>query len=223
MKTFKETDQQREAREQMVDTQIEKRGILNPAVLKAMRTIQRHLFVPPDLAEHAYEDYPLPIGQGQTISQPYIVALMTSLLQPQPGQRILEVGGGSGYQAAVLAQIVEEVYTLERIGGLANRTQQAINQLEIDNIHLIQGDGSLGWPQAAPYDGILLTAAAPSIPQPLFDQLADEGRLVGPVGSRFRQMLQVWEKHGNRLEEENTIPVAFVPLRGEFGWRMEEW
>lgn len=223
MKSTEETISLREARERMVRTQIENRGILNQMVLNAMRVVPRHLFVPAELQEHAYDDCPLPIGQGQTISQPYIVGLMTALIQPQPDQRILEVGSGSGYQAAVLAQIVAEVYTLERMGSLVSQAQLVFEQLAIKNIHLFQTDGSLGWPDAAPYHGIVLTAAAPSIPQPLLDQLADGGRLVGPVGSRFRQMLQVWERHGDRLEESDTIPVAFVPLRGQYGWGMEEW
>ncbi|NMC53809.1 MAG: protein-L-isoaspartate(D-aspartate) O-methyltransferase [Chloroflexi bacterium] len=223
MKTLEEPEILREAREKMVHSQIELRGIQNAAVLAAMRAVPRHVFVPSELVEEAYDDCPLPIGEGQTISQPYIVALMTALLRPRAEQRVLEVGTGSGYQAAVLAQVVRDVYTLERIGSLAARAGQLFERLELGNVHVQQGDGCLGWPEAAPFDGIILTAGAPQIPQPLFDQLAEGGRLVGPVGSRFHQMLQVWVKQGGRLEGEDTIPVAFVPLRGQFGWGAEEW
>lgn len=203
----------------MVDEQIARRGLRDPRLLAAVRAVPRHRFVPPDELEWAYSDGPLPIGHGQTISQPYIVALMTDLLHLTPGARVLEVGTGSGYQAAILAQMAAEVHTVEVIPELAHRAEKVLAELGLTNVQVHVGDGSLGWPEAAPYDGILVAAAAPDVPPPLLDQLSEGGRLVLPVGSRGFQELQVWERRAGRLHCERGISVAFVPLRGEHGWR----
>ncbi len=206
-------------RARMVDEQIARRGLRDPRLLAAMRAVPRHRFVPPDELEWAYSDGPLPIGHGQTISQPYIVALMTDLLHLAPGARVLEVGTGSGYQAAILAHMAAEVHTVEVIPALAHRAEKVLAELGLTNVRVHVGDGSLGWPEAAPYDGILVAAAAPDVPPPLLDQLAEGGRLVLPVGSRGFQELQVWERRAGQLHCERGISVAFVPLRGEHGWR----
>ncbi|KPL77638.1 protein-L-isoaspartate(D-aspartate) O-methyltransferase [Bellilinea caldifistulae] len=211
------------AREMMVREQIERRGLRSPRLLAAFRKVPRHLFVPPDLRERAYDDGPLPIGKGQTISQPYIVALMTSLLALEGNERVLEIGTGSGYQAAILGELAREVHTVERHAGLALRAAEVLSQLGYVNVHVHTGDGSLGWPESAPYDGIVVTAAAAAPPPPLLDQLAEGGRLVLPVGHRLEQVLQVWHKQGGQLTYENIIPVSFVPLRGQYGWSESEW
>jgi protein-L-isoaspartate(D-aspartate) O-methyltransferase len=210
-------------RERMVGEQIERRGLRSAHLLEAFRKVPRHVFIPEDCQKFAYDDRPLPIGQGQTISQPYIVALMTNLLQLDGDETVLEIGTGSGYQAAILAELAGTVHTIERQEILAERAQQILAGLGYANIFCHTGDGSLGWPGGAPYNGILITAAAPSPPQPLLDQLADGGRLVLPVADHNGQDLQVWERHGIRLEPESIIPVSFVPLRGEFGWKDDEW
>lgn len=207
----------------MVSTQIERRGLTNPRLLAALRVVPRHEFVPEELRHQAYEDHPLSIGQGQTISQPYIVALMTSLLALQGDETVLEVGTGSGYQAAVLSQMVRQVHTIERHITLAESAAQTLKRLGYDNIQVHVGDGTLGWLPAAPYAGILVTAAAPSAPQPLLDQLDEGGRLVLPVGARSMQMLQVWSRVGGRFEVEEICAVAFVPLLGRHGWEEEAW
>ena len=207
------------ARKRMVDEQITNRGVLDPRLLAVMGSVPRHLFVPVDDLAWAYADGPLPIGHGQTISQPYIVALMTELLQVEPTDRVLEVGTGSGYQAAVLGQLAAEVHTLEVIPELAARAVKTLSGLGFHNILVHAGDGSLGWLESAPYDGILVAAAAPSTPKPLLDQLANGGRLVLPVGSRGFQHLEVWELNGRELKCQVKIAVAFVPLRGEYGWK----
>ncbi len=212
-------DEFRIARKRMVEEQIGARGVLNPRLLAVMESVPRHLFVPADDLPWAYADGPMPIGHGQTISQPYIVALMTELLQVESTDRILEVGTGSGYQAAVLGQMAAEVHTVEVIPELAAQAARALIDLGLTNIHVHAGDGSLGWPQAAPYDGILVAAAAPSAPQPLLDQLAEGGRLVIPVGSRGFQQLEVWKRTGQEFERQVNLAVAFVPLRGEYGWK----
>ncbi|MEW6649615.1 MAG: protein-L-isoaspartate(D-aspartate) O-methyltransferase, partial [Chloroflexota bacterium] len=201
-------------REAMVREQIERRGLRNPRLLAALGKVPRHRFVPDALRPRAYEDGPLPIGMGQTISQPYIVALMTSLLALQGGERVLEVGSGSGYQAAILAELATEVHSVERHAGLLQRAAQTLAELGYGNVHLHGGDGSLGWQDAAPYDAIIVTAAAAAPPPPLLEQLAEGGRLVIPVGSRTDQVLQVWSKQGGKLDFESIIPVSFVPLRG---------
>jgi protein-L-isoaspartate(D-aspartate) O-methyltransferase len=212
-------DEFRIARKRMVEEQIAARGVLDPHLLVVMGSVPRHLFVPADDLAWAYADGPLPIGQGQTISQPYIVALMTELLQVEPTDRILEVGTGSGYQAAVLGQMALEVHTVEVIPELATQAARTLADLACNNVHVYAGDGSLGWPEAAPYDGILVAAAAPSAPQPLLDQLADGGRLVIPVGSRGFQQLEVWRRSGQEFKRQVNLAVAFVPLRGEYGWK----
>lgn len=210
-------------RQRMVSQQIERRGIRDERLIEAMLAIPRHEFVPVEAQDMAYEDYPLRIGQGQTISQPYIVALMTDLLALRGDENVLEVGTGSGYQAAILSRLCQSVHTIERHADLAENARAALERLGIQNVHVHIGDGSAGWPEAAPYDGILVTAAAPKPPQPLLEQLAEGGRLVIPVGDRYMQDLQVWQRQGDSFENQGKISVAFVPLRGEFGWQEEEW
>ncbi len=210
-------------REKMVSEQISRRGLHAPRLLEAFRRVPRHSFVPPDCQKNAYDDGPLPIGTGQTISQPYIVALMTSLLALEGGENVLEIGTGSGYQAAILAELARTVHTIERHSQLAERASETLVKLGYTNVFIHTGDGTRGWPESSPYQGILVTAAAPSTPRPLLDQLADGGRLVIPVGDHYGQDLQVWERHGDQFEPESIIPVLFVPLRGEFGWKDEEW
>jgi protein-L-isoaspartate(D-aspartate) O-methyltransferase len=211
------------ARERMVSDQIVRRQVTSPKVLEAMRTVPRHQFVPPESLAYAYDDFPLPIGQGQTISQPYIVALMTQLLQLEGNETVLEVGTGSGYQAAVLACIAKTVHSIEQLQELSQRAGHLLDDLGYKNIHLHVGDGSLGWHQAAPYDGILVTAAAPKPPLSLLNQLKEKGRLVIPVGGRGSQALQVWERVKGGWNFEDIIPVAFVPLRGKEGWQDKDW
>ncbi len=210
-------------REKMVSEQIARRGLRSPRLLKAFLKVPRHYFVPQDCQKNAYDDGPLPIGVGQTISQPFIVALMTSLLALEGNETVLEIGTGSGYQAAILAEMAKNVHTIERHTQLAERASQALAMLGYANIFVHSGDGTRGWPDSAPYQGILVTAAAPSPPQPLLDQLADGGKLVIPVGDHYGQDLQVWERHGDKFVPESITPVVFVPLRGEFGWKDEEW
>jgi protein-L-isoaspartate(D-aspartate) O-methyltransferase len=204
----------------MVERQIEARGIHTPLVLAAMREVPRHLFIPPPYDRSAYEDCPLPIGNGQTISQPYIVALMTELLDPKPDDRVLEIGAGTGYQAAVLARIVREVTTIERLATVAALARKNIAGLGIRNVEVVEGDGTLGYPPGAPYDGIIVTAATPEIPRPLADQLAESGRLVAPVGGREIQELIRLIRHGSSIERSHFGGVRFVPLIGQHGWRM---
>ncbi len=202
----------------MVERQIAARGIKNPRILAAMREIPRHVFIPPPYDRSAYDDNPLPIGNGQTISQPYIVALMTELLEPKPEDRILEIGAGSGYQAAILAALVKHVITIERITSVADLARSNLETLGIANAEVVIGDGTFGHPAAAPYNGIIITAATPQIPQPLIDQLAEGGRLVAPVGSRDIQELLEVVKRGDHLDERHHGGVRFVPLIGRFGW-----
>lgn len=205
-------------RQRMVVEQISRRGLNEPRLLSAMQTVPRHLFVPPEYCLSAYEDGPLPIGFGQTISQPYIVALMTNLLQLQGNERVLEVGTGSGYQAAILGKMAQEVHTIELLPELAESAAKRLAKLGMANVHIHVGDGSLGWPDNAPYAGILVAAAAPQAPPALLEQLADGGRLVIPVGGQGFQELEVWERKGGRYEASSVLSVAFVPLRGEQGW-----
>jgi protein-L-isoaspartate(D-aspartate) O-methyltransferase len=207
-----------EERFRMVERQIEARGVRDPRVLTAMREIPRHHFIPPPYDRGAYDDCPLPIGNGQTISQPYIVALMTELLRPKPEGNLLEIGGGSGYQAAVLAALAKHVTTIERIPAVADLAKRNLAALDICNVDIIVGDGTLGYPGSAPYDGILITAATPKIPVPLIEQLAEGGRLVAPLGGREIQELVVREKHDGRVTESFHGGVRFVPLIGEHGW-----
>ena len=207
------------ARERMVATQIAARGVGDEKVLAAMRRVPRHLFVPAEVRGSAYSDYPLPIGHGQTISQPYIVAMMTSLLQIQPDDRLLEIGSGSGYQAAVLGILAREVISIERIPEVAQLAKKNLDDAGITNVTVVIGDGTLGFPGGAPYDGVLITAATPSIPSPLVEQLAEGGRIVAPVGSRDLQELVRLTRKGHDLIRESFGGVVFVPLLGEHGWK----
>jgi len=203
------------ARETMVREQIARRGIRDPRVIEAMRQVPRHSFIPPAERARAYDDSPVPIGQGQTISQPYIVALMTEAVRPQSGDRVLEVGTGSGYQAAVLARLVSHVYTVELEGTLARNATAVLRELKIDNVTVRNGDGYGGWPEHAPFDIVIVTAAPEHIPQPLIDQLKPGGRLIVPVGPRFTvQQLQLLTKDARGVVTTKDIsPVMFVPLR----------
>ena len=209
-------------RERMVRWQIERRGISTPRVLAAFRSVPRHCFVRREDWPDAYEDRPLPIGLGQTISQPYIVALMTDLLRLQGGETVLEIGTGSGYQAAILAVLAGQVYSIERHPALAEHARRTLAELGIENVVVYTADGSAGWPEAAPYGGILVTAAAPAVPGPLLEQLTEGGRVVLPVGPSGYQVLQVWQREGGTWTHEDVIPVAFVPLRGQYGWDEEK-
>ena len=213
------TDPWESARERMVATQIAARGVGDEQVLAAMRRVPRHLFVPAEVRGSAYSDYPLPIGHGQTISQPYIVALMTSLLQIQPDDRLLEIGSGSGYQAAVLGILAREVISIERIPEVAQLARKNLADAGITNVTVVIGDGTLGFPGGAPYNGVLITAATPSIPSPLVEQLAEGGRIVAPVGSRDLQELVRLTRKGHDLTRESFGGVVFVPLLGEYGWK----
>ena len=211
-----------EERTRMVQNQIAARGIHDPRVLAAMREIPRHLFIPAPYDRSAYEDNPLPIGNGQTISQPYIVALMTELLQLNDTDTALEIGAGSGYQAAVLSRIVRNLTTVERIPSVANLARDNLNTLGISNVVVIVGDGTLGHPENAPYNGIIITAATPEIPAPLIEQLAEGGTLVAPVGSHELQELVTLKKCGKTITWELHGGVRFVPLIGKHGWGGEE-
>jgi protein-L-isoaspartate(D-aspartate) O-methyltransferase len=203
-------------RERMVIETIERRGVTDEDVLNAMRTIPRHLFVPEGDQDYAYGDHPLPIGYGQTISQPYIVALMTELLEPQPGDRVLEVGTGSGYQAAVLSRLVGDVYTVEIKPILAERSRTLLQELGFRNVHAREGDGYFGWKEEAPFDGIMITAAVDHIPPPLLRQLAPEGKMVLPLGNPFGyQNLVLVEKRGGDYQVRQVTGVLFVPMTGQ--------
>jgi len=206
-------------RERMLETQIVSRGVLDRRVLQAMRSIPRHVFVPPEHRNQAYSDGALPIGNDQTISQPYIVALMTELLGLKGDEKVLEIGTGSGYQAAILSSLAREIHTVERHADLARYAARLLADLKIANVQVHVGDRSLGLPDFAPFAGIIVTAAAPDVPQALFDQLADGGRLVIPVGHRGDQYLERWQRHGDHFAYENIISVAFVPLIGAQGWK----
>jgi protein-L-isoaspartate(D-aspartate) O-methyltransferase len=205
----------RQARREMVENHFRRRDITDQRVLEVMERVPRHLYVPANLRESAYEDRPLPIGQGQTISQPYIVALMTQLAKPQPDSKALDVGTGSGYQAAVLGELCKEVYSIEIVEQLAEQAAERLARLGYNNIHVRAGDGYQGWPEHAPFDLIIVAAAPASVPQPLVEQLAPGGRMIIPVG-RFQQDLMVIEKlEDGTVREWSEIPVAFVPMTGE--------
>jgi protein-L-isoaspartate(D-aspartate) O-methyltransferase len=203
-----------ERRTLMVEEQIEARGIRDARILEAMRTVPRHRFVPDALSDQAYGDYPLPIGWEQTISQPYIVALMCDLIGAQGGERILEIGTGSGYHAAVLSRLVREVYTIEIVEPLGRRADETLRSLGYDNVHVRLGDGYRGWPEAAPFDAIVLTAAPAEVPQPLLDQLKVGGRMILPLG-RHTQDLVVITRTGEGFERRSVAAVRFVPMTGE--------
>ena len=208
-----------EARKAMVEEQLIVRGISDKRVLEAFRKVPRHEFVPKEFAQSAYNDYPLPIGENQTISQPYMVALMTESLNLKGSERILEVGTGSGYQAAILAELAAEVYSIERFQGLADTAKKALDSLGYKNIKIKTGDGTLGWRELAPYDAIVVTAGAPGIPESLIKQLKDKGRLVIPIGeSGFGQVLTIIERIGKAVRTSEICSCMFVPLIGKEGW-----
>jgi len=209
------------ARERMVEDQLVRRGIHNPKTLEAMRKVPRHFFVEEALKDQAYGDFPLPIGRGQTISQPYIVALMTQALGLKGHESVLEIGTGSGYQAAILAQICEKVYTVERIDSLLVQARKVFDSLHYLNILTKLDDGTHGWPEHAPYDAIIVTAGGPKVPDPLLDQLADPGILVIPVGDRGVQDLRQVIKKGGQVTEKTIEYVRFVSLIGDHGWRSD--
>lgn len=196
----------------MLERQIAARGITNERVLKVMGTVPRHELVPENQRRHAYADEPRPIGYGQTISQPYVVAFMTEQLNPKPTDRVLEIGTGSGYQAAVLAGLVTEVYTIEIVKQLAERARTDLKRLGYTNVHVRGGDGYPGWAEAAPFDAVIVTCAPEAIPQPLIDQLKDGGRMIIPVGKNFDQHLYLLEKHAGKIEKRAVLPVRFVPM-----------
>jgi protein-L-isoaspartate(D-aspartate) O-methyltransferase len=206
-------------REKMVEDQLTKRGIKAKPVLDAMRKVERHQFVPHNLINEAYNDYPLPIGEGQTISQPYIVAFMTEALQLKPGDRVLEIGTGSGYQAAILGEIVESVYTIELIEVLGLRADSVLRKLQYGNISVRIGDGYLGWPEEAPFDAIIVTCSPSKVPQPLQDQLNEGGRMIIPVGESFTQELVLITKEKGKLKQQSRLPVRFVPMKDGEGRR----
>jgi len=199
----------------MVEQQIEARGVTDPATLAAMQTVPRHEFLPMRLRSEAYADYPLPIGHGQTISQPFIVAFMTEAIRPQPGEKILEIGAGSGYQAAILAQMGAQVYTIEIVEPLAEMALQTLQRLGYKNARVKSGDGFRGWPEHAPFDAIIVTCAPDKIPAPLVEQLRDGGRMIIPVGGGMNQELVLLRKHGDKIEKQSVLPVRFVPMTGE--------
>ncbi len=206
------------SRDSMVRKQIRDRGVTNERVLDVMRAVPRHVFVPENVREKAYQDRPLEIGRRQTISQPYMVALMTDLIEPHPTDRVLEIGSGSGYQTAVLASLVEHVTSIERIPELAEGAQRTLDELGFDNVTVHVGDGTLGYPKDGPYDGIVVTAGSPRMPGQLKEQLAEGGRLVCPVGPRDKQRLIKVVRRGGCFDEQNSIACVFVPLVGEDGW-----
>jgi protein-L-isoaspartate(D-aspartate) O-methyltransferase len=201
------------ARKKMVSTQIIARDITDTLVINAMLKVRRHEFVPEKFQQWAYNDYPLPIGAGQTISQPYIVALMTEKLDLKSDDKVLEIGTGSGYQAAILACIVDEVYSIEIIESLASSAMQRLDELGYDNVQVKSGDGFMGWPEHAPFDAIIITCAPDEVPQPLIEQLAQAGRLIVPLGEGF-QMLTLFKKTNGELQKKEIIPVRFVPMKG---------
>ncbi|MGO9089199.1 MAG: protein-L-isoaspartate(D-aspartate) O-methyltransferase [bacterium] len=201
-------------RDKMVETQIKARGVKDPRVLSALRKVERHRFVPEEYLNSAYSDQPLPIGEGQTISQPYIVALMTELLELKGDEKVLEIGTGSGYQAAILAELAKEVYTIEIIESLASRANNRLLELGYRNVKVKSGDGYLGWPEAAPFDAVIVTAAPDHIPQPLMNQLKEGGRMVVPVGTYAQELKKIVKRSG-KVETIDVVPVIFVPMTGE--------
>jgi protein-L-isoaspartate(D-aspartate) O-methyltransferase len=202
-------------RQRMVEQQLKPRGIKDEHVLAAMAKVPREEFVPADVRRSAYEDGPLPIGYDQTISQPYVVAFMTEQLRPKRSDRVLEIGSGSGYQAAILGELVAEVYTIEIVEPLAKSAEATLQRLGYNNVYIKVGDGYKGWPQEAPFDAIIVTCAPEKVPQPLVDQLKDGGRMIIPVGERFAQQLYLLEKKNGQLKESVTLPVRFVPMLRE--------
>lgn len=214
---YAEEDEYVERREAMVALTIENRGVQDKAVLQAMREVPRHEFVPEDLRKNAYEDRPLPIGMGQTISQPYIVAYMTELLELEPDDRVLEIGTGSGYQAAVLAEIIKDVYSIEIFEELGTLAKERFQRLKYENVRSKVGDGYHGWEEFAPFDGIIVTCAADHIPPPLIKQLKPDGKMVIPVGGVFQvqRLMLIMKNREGKVSSRNMLPVRFVPLLGE--------
>jgi protein-L-isoaspartate(D-aspartate) O-methyltransferase len=210
-------------RHRMVDTQIAPRGVSDPRVLAAMRRVPRHRFIPSHLWDQAYGDYPLPIGEDQTISQPYIVALMTEILELKDTDKVLEVGAGSGYQAAILAELANRVFTIDRVASLLAQAEKTLHSLGYTNIKTRVGDGTLGWPEEMPFDAIIVTAGAPQVPRPLTEQLSLGGRLVIPVGDRWSQTLTCVRKTKEGLKFEYHGGCRFVRLIGEYGWEEGGW
>lgn len=204
-----------QARRKMVEEQLRSRGVMDARVLAAMEAVPRHLFVPDGERARAYSDSPLPIGAGQTISQPYIVALMTSLLDVQPGDRVLEVGTGSGYQAAVLSRLARQVYSVEILEHLANRARRTLETVGYNNVEVMIGDGYQGWPEEAPFDGIIVTAAPPRIPEPLLRQLKTGGKLVIPVGEGYQDLEVLTKRPDGGFDRTKVLPVRFVPMTGQ--------
>jgi protein-L-isoaspartate(D-aspartate) O-methyltransferase len=200
------------SREQMVQTQIIGRGVKNPAVIAAMRKVERHLFIPSTVRSSAYGDFPVSIGEGQTISQPYIVALMTEVLELKPEDKVLEIGPGSGYQAAILAEICKSVYTIEIVPVLGERARELLMKLGYANVFVNIGDGYKGWPENSPFDAVIVTCAPAEIPNPLVDQLAEGGRMVIPVGEHFTQELVLLRKEKGKIVKKAIVPVQFVPM-----------
>jgi len=214
-----ESEEYSPQRSEMIEKQLRRRGIQDAAVLAAMTDVPRHEFVADELRSHAYEDVPLPIGGGQTISQPYIVAAMTAALRLQPGERVLEIGTGCGYQAAVLSRLAKEVFTIERRPELALAASEKLAQLGYRNVHVHCGDGTLGLPEFAPFDAILVAAAAPAVPKPLLSQLSVRGRMIIPIGDTQNQELRLVEKHGDAFSTKMLEGCRFVPLLGYHGWQ----
>jgi protein-L-isoaspartate(D-aspartate) O-methyltransferase len=208
----------RGARRRLVET-LRERGIRDLSVLRAFDLVPRHIFIPTGLRHRAYEDAPQPIGSGQTISQPSIHARYLELLELTGRERVLEIGTGTGYQTALLAHLVEQVFSIERIPALFDRARETLQRLEIRNVSLLLGDGTVGWREYAPYDAILISAAAPSVPQPLLEQLAEGGRLLVPLGSQAEQVLWLYRRRGEDIETKEIAPVRFVPLLGRHGWQ----
>ncbi len=202
----------------MIKEQLMQRGINDARVLDAFRKVSRHEFVPEKDKKNAYNDHPISIGEGQTISQPYIVALMTQSLELTGGEKVLEIGTGSGYQTAILAELCDQVYSIERIKILAERAVQILGNLHYKNIHLKIDDGTLGWKEQEPFNAIIVTAGSPEIPKPLIDQLANNAKMVIPVGSNYSQVLKITEKKQGKIMEKNICGCVFVPLLGKHGW-----
>jgi len=214
----KEINEWKHERKRMVKEQICARGIKDERVIDVMNRVPRHIFVEKTYYHQAYNDYPLPIGSGQTISQPYMVAVMTELLELKSDEKVLEIGTGSGYQTAILASLCAKVYSIERIAELTKRARTTLDSLGFQNVNLMVGDGSIGWPDYSPYDGIIVTAGAPEIPNALIEQLAENGRLVIPVGDEFSQVLNLVRKHKGRIYRKEFFGCTFVPLVGKGGW-----
>jgi len=215
------TDPYRIERERMVKTQLKKRGIRNSRVLEAFKRVPRHHFIPKKLADQAYADGPLAIGESQTISQPYMVAIMTQSAEIVPGNRVLEIGSGSGYQCAILAELGAEVYTIERIPALCEQARKTLRRLNYQDIHSRAGNGTLGWEEEAPFDAILITAGAPEIPKPLLDQLVIGGRLVVPLEEDYSQVLYIVRRSKEGFHRERGERCTFVPLIGKHGWKKD--